>query len=192
MCEVEHVCSGPGLKNIYDFVCHLRGIRPDVVAPAEVDCLIGDRCCMTHSLHRSLPVLCQNRATCACQVCAFFFKFWFVLNVLDSSVLLIMFYFWATQGAECSSAALRSLATGGVYIAGGIPSKILPLLTEDSTLTDAFQMCNPPMRDLFVHFPLMVVNEPNVGLLGAKVRFPQNVQPLSSRSGIDASGSSNK
>lgn len=117
---------------------------------------------------RSLRVRCQHRATYACLPCAFFFKFWSVLNVFDELVLSVNFL-RTMQGAECSSAALRSLATGGVYIAGGIPTKILPLITHDSTLVDAFQTCNPSMCDLLARFPLMVVNEPNVGLFGAKV-----------------------
>ena len=72
------------------------------------------------------------------------------------------------QGSECSSAALRVLATGGVYIAGGIPPKILPLLM-DGSLTTAFENCNPSMRNVVASFPLIAVKTPNVGLLGAKV-----------------------
>lgn len=62
------------------------------------------------------------------------------------------------------------LATGGVYIAGGIPPRILPLLTDqDGELMDSFTRCNASMQKLMASFPLTVVNHPSVGLLGAKV-----------------------
>lgn len=76
-----------------------------------------------------------------------------------------------SQGSECLGAALRVLATGGVYIAGGIPPKILPLITETPVLIKAFENCSPPMRDVVTRFPLKVVSDPNVGLLGAKVCY---------------------
>ncbi|MBI20443.1 MAG: hypothetical protein CMB73_07720 [Euryarchaeota archaeon] len=60
-----------------------------------------------------------------------------------------------------------------MYIAGGIPPKILPLLTEqDGELMDAFNRCNASMHNLMASFPLTIVNHPSVGLLGAKVSGP--------------------
>ena len=36
ICEVEHVCSGPGLVHIYDFLCVFHGIERVSASPAEV------------------------------------------------------------------------------------------------------------------------------------------------------------
>jgi len=36
MCEIEQVCSGPGLKHIYEFVCTSRNVQVDAIEPAEV------------------------------------------------------------------------------------------------------------------------------------------------------------
>jgi len=63
---------------------------------------------------------------------------------------------------------LRILATGGIYISGGIPPKILPLLLEGSALLDSFSS-HAKMKQLVASFPLLVVNNPNVGLVGARV-----------------------
>lgn len=81
-------------------------------------------------------------------------------------------------GSECLGAALRVLATGGVYIAGGIPPKILPLITETPVLIKAFENCSPPMRDVVTRFPLKVVSDPNVGLLGAKILAKQQISVI--------------
>jgi glucokinase len=61
----------------------------------------------------------------------------------------------------------RHLPYGGLYIAGGLAPKLLPRLREvlvSSYLTD------PVMHDLVASFPLYVVTNEFVGLLGATVR----------------------
>jgi glucokinase len=35
-CEIEHVCSGPGLRNIYEFVCVQRKTNSSDIQPSEV------------------------------------------------------------------------------------------------------------------------------------------------------------
>jgi glucokinase len=61
--------------------------------------------------------------------------------------------------------ALRTLATGGVYVGGGIAPKILPKLQEGSFL-ETFRD-KGRMGELMQRIPLRVVLEPRVGLLGA-------------------------
>jgi len=74
-----------------------------------------------------------------------------------------------SQGSECSNMGLRVLATGGVYVAGGIPPKILPLLLGSSALIESFNSHNSNIKSLVDTFPLIVVQHPNLGLSGAKV-----------------------
>ena len=60
------------------------------------------------------------------------------------------------------------LATGGVYIGGGIAPKILPAL-ESGLFIEAFRD-KDPMTDLLRTLPVTVILNPAAGLLGAAVR----------------------
>ena len=71
-------------------------------------------------------------------------------------------------GAEAGNLALRSVATAGVYIGGGIAPKILPAL-ESGGFMDAF-LDKPPMADLMRMIPVSVILNQQAGLLGAAVR----------------------
>ena len=79
--------------------------------------------------------------------------------------------FAEAYGAEAGNLALRSLARGGVYVAGGIAPKILAAL-EDGRFMDAFRN-KPPMEDLLRSIPVAVVLNPDTALLGAAVRAAQ-------------------
>ena len=76
--------------------------------------------------------------------------------------------FVAAYGSEAGNLALRSVATAGVYIGGGIAPKILPAL-EDGRFLDAF--CDKePMVDLLRTLPVSIILNPAAGLVGAAVR----------------------
>jgi glucokinase len=70
-------------------------------------------------------------------------------------------------GAEAGNLALRSVATGGIYIGGGIAPKILPALI-DGRFLQAFRD-KGPMRQLVERMPVKVILNPEAGLLGAAV-----------------------
>jgi glucokinase len=70
-------------------------------------------------------------------------------------------------GAEAGNAVLRSVATGGLFIGGGIAPKILPALRTGLFL-DSF-CAKPPMEDLLSSIPVKVILNPQAGLLGAAV-----------------------
>lgn len=67
-------------------------------------------------------------------------------------------------GAEAGAMALRSMATGGVYIAGGIPVRLMDRLTQGG-VRDSY--LNPASRfsKITSRFPLYVLNK-EVGLQG--------------------------
>jgi len=71
-------------------------------------------------------------------------------------------------GAEAGNLALRSVATAGVYIGGGIAPKILPAL-EAGGFMDAF-LDKKPMADWMRMIPVAVILNQSAGLLGAAVR----------------------
>nr|WP_246325479.1 glucokinase [Dissulfurirhabdus thermomarina] len=67
--------------------------------------------------------------------------------------------------AEAGNLALRCLAGGGVYLAGGIAPKILPVLREPA-FRRAFE-AKGRMAGLLARIPVFVVVHPAVGLVGA-------------------------
>jgi glucokinase len=68
-------------------------------------------------------------------------------------------------GAEAGNLALRTVATGGVYVGGGIAPKILPALTTGSFLS-AFR-AKAPFTSMLDAMPVKVIVNANAGLLGA-------------------------
>ena len=76
--------------------------------------------------------------------------------------------FISIVGAEAGHMALRSLASGGVYIAGGILPKVINRATEGGLL-DAFLWRASRFHDKVLKFvPLYVVLDEKVGLLGSR------------------------
>ena len=83
----------------------------------------------------------------------------------DSLAQTTMQMFIAAYGAEAGNLALKILAYGGLYIAGGIAAKNLPLLT-DGTFIAAFNH-KGRVSDLLGKIPVQVILNPQVGLIGA-------------------------
>jgi glucokinase len=79
--------------------------------------------------------------------------------------------FVEAYGAESGNLALRVVATGGVYIGGGIAPKILPALT-DGRFMRAF-CAKPPLDALLEAMPVKVILNAEAGLLGAAVYASQ-------------------
>ena len=75
--------------------------------------------------------------------------------------------FVEVYGAEAGNHALRSLATGGVFIGGGIAPKILPALT-DGRFMRTFR-AKPPHVELLSEMPVHVILSSDAGLIGAAV-----------------------
>jgi glucokinase len=75
--------------------------------------------------------------------------------------------FVEAYGAEAGNLALRSVATGGLFIGGGIAPKILPALTDGRFLR-AF-LDKAPLGELLAHIPVHVILNAEAGLLGAAV-----------------------
>jgi glucokinase len=73
--------------------------------------------------------------------------------------------FISVYGAEAGNLALRFLAGGGVYVAGGIAPRIVERLKEGMFIR-AFRD-KPPHTDLLDQIPVFVITNPRVGLLGA-------------------------
>ncbi len=75
--------------------------------------------------------------------------------------------FVEAYGAEAGNLALRTVATGGVFVGGGIAPKILPALSDGGFMR-AF--CDKgAMRPLVSRIPVQVILNSEAGLLGAAV-----------------------
>ena len=75
--------------------------------------------------------------------------------------------FISILGSEAGNLALKVVATGGVFLGGGIPPRILPLLEQEkSSFRRAF--CNRGiMTEVMERIPVQVVTHPQVTLMGA-------------------------
>ena len=75
--------------------------------------------------------------------------------------------FVEAYGAEAGNLALRSGATGGVFVGGGIAPKILPAMTAGSFIR-AFN-AKEPLEQMVRRIPVKVILNAEAGLLGAAV-----------------------
>jgi glucokinase len=135
----ERVCSGNGIATLYGFLA-ARAPGPTPPALAARLAAGGD----------VTPALVQAGLDPAggCPVCRRTLR-------LLASIL----------GAEAGNAALRGLATGGVYLGGGIPPRILPVL-RGRAFREGF-LRKGPMSRLMEGIPVYVILEPRAALLGA-------------------------
>jgi glucokinase len=133
----ERVLSGPGLKNVYDF---LR----DSQLESEPNWLHDQ---LAHAADPS-AIISQRGLEAAAPICE---------RALDIYV--------AAYGAEAGNLALRMLATAGVFVSGGIAGKILPKLCTP-LFGDAFAD-KGRMKPLLETIPVKVITNARVGLIGA-------------------------
>lgn len=136
--SLERVLSGPGIENIFSFFCDRE---PDA---------------LTEELRMAVQ---QGPVTPAVVNAA--------LTKQDPLAVKAMDMFIEVYGSAAGNLALYALATGGVYIAGGIAPRIVDELSHGVFIA-AFNN-KSKMQSLLSRIPVKVVNNPNVGLLGAAV-----------------------
>ncbi len=73
--------------------------------------------------------------------------------------------FVSAYGAEAGNLAVRTVATRGLYVGGGIAPKNLPLLEQPHFLASFTE--KGPMTELLQAIPIKVIKNPQAGLLGA-------------------------
>lgn len=81
--------------------------------------------------------------------------------------------FVAALGSACADLALSTLATGGLFIGGGIAPQIVPALRSPAFLA-AFRN-KGAMRKLVERVPVSVILEPQAALVGAAVAAGRNL-----------------
>jgi glucokinase len=85
---------------------------------------------------------------------------------VDPAATRALALFVSAYGAEAGNLALKVLPTGGVYVAGGIASRLVDRLAWDVFLSSF--VAKGRMGDLLKTIPVSVVRVANVGLLGAR------------------------
>jgi glucokinase len=75
--------------------------------------------------------------------------------------------FVESYGAEAGNLALKLLPYGGLYIAGGIAAKILPLMEEGSFMAAFTEKGR--MSTLLERVPVHIILNPQVGIVGAAI-----------------------
>jgi glucokinase len=134
----ERVCSGLGLPNIYAYLRDTGYAEEPAWLAAQLAAAEDPTPVIAGAALGDRP----------CDLCA---------GTLEM--------FASILGAEAGNLALKVLATGGVYLGGGIPRRILPVLTGGRFL-EAFRN-KGRLADLVAQVPVHVIVNPKVALLGA-------------------------
>jgi glucokinase len=144
--DVESVISGPGIVNVFHFTHRADESRMT--------------CPVLKSNTPEQEIAAETGKSALARKCSR------CVETLD--------IFVAAYGAETGNLALRSLATRGVYIGGGIAPKIVPALKQ-GLFMEAF-LNKPPMDGLLARIPVKVIMNRGAGLIGASVKAATLVQ----------------
>ena len=132
----ERVLSGPGLVNVYEFLRD-TGYGKESAEFAAI-------------LNNNDPAAAISRAA---------------LDGTQPLAVKALDIWIAVYGAEASNLALKTMATGGLFLAGGISPKILPKLTGPLFMQSFLDKGR--LRPLVESIPVQVVTNDKAGLLGA-------------------------
>jgi glucokinase len=144
----ERVCSGKGIPNIYAYLKD-SGYAEEPPWLAEQLAAAQDR----------TPII-MNKALekeNACKLCVA------TLNIFVSIL-----------GAEAGNLALKALATGGVYIGGGIPPRIISYLDSEQFMQVFTHKGR--LTPMLTRMPVHVILNPNIALLGAARHGYEQIQ----------------
>lgn len=135
--SAERILSGSGLVRIYRFLRARSGQPED---PA-----------LTERLAKEDPAAVISRCG---------------LDDADPVCVQALELFVSLYGAEAGNVALRMLATGGVFLGGGIAPKLLPRFKRDGLFLSSF-LDKGRMRPLLEDIPVLVVLNDRAALWGA-------------------------
>ena len=148
--SVEKVCSGIGLPNIYDFLATSFPVPADfakkIVAAKD-----------------PTPLIVKTALT--------------AVNTADMDHICVrtLRLFLDILAAEAANVSLKILATGGVYIGGGILPRILPLFREERFM-EVF--VRGVYSKMLAEIPLYIILNPKTALIGAAACGMQRMRKI--------------
>lgn len=135
--SVERVLAGPGITHLYEFLRDTKRVH----VPPEVDVEVR----RATDSNATITQLALEKHTPVC------------VRALD---------LWMTiLGAEAGNLALRAVAEGGVYLAGGIVGRLVDPIRR-GPFGAAF-LAKTPLDDFIREVPVRLVTEPRTALFGA-------------------------
>jgi glucokinase len=133
----ERVCSGIGIANLYQFLRDGKGMLEPQWLREELS-----------EVEDPTPIIANAALENKAEICT-----------------KTMELFVSILGSEAGNLALKVLATGGIYLGGGIPRRILPLLREENfrvAFTDKGRFAK-----MLCEVPVYVITHPQAGVFGA-------------------------
>jgi glucokinase len=142
----ERILSGPGLVNVFEFLRDTgRGEQPHWLA---------------NEMASSDPAAAISNAA---------------LSGKSPLSQMALQMFISVYGAEAGNLALKSMALGGVYVAGGIAPKILPKLKGPEFMKSFIEKGR--MKPLMESIPVRIITNEKLALLGAARCASVNLVP---------------
>lgn len=133
----ERVCSGSGMPNLYAFL-KKQGFAPELPEMKKA----------LKQAEDPTPIIVAKAMAGECELS---------IATLNAFVSIL--------GSEAGNLALKVMATGGVYLGGGIPPKILPKL-KDGTFMAAF-VNKGRFAEMLAQIPVYVILNEETALFGA-------------------------
>ncbi len=138
--SVERVCSGSGLPRVYQFLRDTEGVTEDPGIAAEIASAADPAPVIVRAAVAGRSELCREAAALVCEILA----------------------------AEAGNLALKVLATGGVFLGGGLAPRLLSFL-QAPRFRDAF-LAKGRFASLLERMPVRVILSPDAVLWGAALR----------------------
>lgn len=132
----EHLISGPGIFNIYTFLRDVQKMEEPAALTEEMKLEDDSAVISKAAIDHKIPIC------------------------IETMQLFIKYL-----ARECANMVLKMKATGGLYLGGGIPPKIAPLLKTDFFIQQYLD-CDR-MQDLIKAVPIKIIKNDKAALMGA-------------------------
>ena len=133
----ERLLSGPGIKNIYDFLRDAKKAEEPDWLKQQISEAAGPPALISQLALEAKAAICEQALS----------------------------MFVSIYGSETGNCALNFMATGGVFIGGSIAAKIVPKM-QDPIFMKSF-LDKGRMQSLLADMPVKVIANDNAGLMGA-------------------------